>query len=78
MKQVLLTVSSRSATPPVPVLMWMGDDAKVGDTYIWRKKVCTVTAVYGTGFSHAGAEVRKTERPSRSMQAGVVLDRSSN
>lgn len=73
MKQVLLTVASLP-----PVLIWMGDDVKVGETYIWRKKVCTVSAIYGTSFCRCGLEVRKTERPSRNVQAGVILDRSSN
>lgn len=77
MKQVLLTVAANSH-PSSSFLLWMGDDVKVGDTYVWHKKICTVSAIYGTCFSHCGAEARKTERPSRSMQAGVILDRSSN
>ena len=72
MKQVLLSVASTRSVSPV--VLWMGDDTQLGDTFIWRKKVCTVTAVYGTRLPHDGTEADHTDRPRRNQQAAVILD----
>ncbi len=72
MKQVLLSVAARRPTPPV--VMWMGDDASLGDIFLWHGKVCTVSAIYGTTLSRYGAEVHKNDKPHYNQQAGVVLD----
>jgi len=72
MRQVLLSIESSRPVPPA--LLWMSDDTKLGDTFLWRKKVCTVTAVYGTRLPHDGLEADHTSFPRRNQQAGVVLD----
>ena len=72
MVQVLLSVESRRPSPPV--LLWMSDDTHLGDTFLWRKKVCTVTAVYGTHLPHDGVEADHTTFPRKYQQAGIVLD----
>jgi hypothetical protein len=51
----------------------MDDCVGLGDVFLWRGRLCTVSAVYGTHFS-TGTEARKTERPHRNQQAGIVLD----
>lgn len=69
MRQVLLSIPTRP-----PVTLWMSDDTNLGDTFLWRKRLCTVTAVYGTHLPHDGACVDLSDRPHKNRQAAVVLD----
>lgn len=71
MKQVLLSTVEGNRRPPTR--LWMDDCVGLGDVFLWRGRLCTVSAVYGTHFS-TGTEARKTERPHRNQQAGIVLD----
>lgn len=74
MKQVLLSVTS--PTPSAPILMWVGDDILLGDTFLWSGRVCTVSAIYGTHLC-PGLECRRSERARKNQQSGVVIDRSA-
>jgi len=63
---------------PKPLVMWMNDDAWIGDTLVWRGEVWTVSAIYGTHLSTA-AFCGKCDKPKKRLDSGsgiaVPIDR---
>jgi hypothetical protein len=79
MRQVLLVARRMNDRPASrPVLLWMDDNARVGDRYVWDGAHWVVSAVYGTHFS-ASAAVARRDRPYRHYDTGdgcgVCIDR---
>ena len=58
-----------SSSGPKPLVMWMNDDAEIGDTFVWRGEVWVVSAIYGTHLS-AAAYCGKCDKPKKRSDAG--------
>jgi hypothetical protein len=61
-----------------PFVMWLNDDAEVGDVFNWNGQDYVVSQVYGTHLS-ISAIIRKCDKPKRQSDQGngiaVPIDR---
>jgi hypothetical protein len=70
MRQVLLAAPARRGRQSsLPVILWMDDHTRLGDSFSWLGVEWKVSAVYGTRLGGGGPASRR-DRPRRTVDGG--------